>query len=265
MPVDVLHEAIADTEREIFNDAAGVAPEAREAGESGTREPEQIQGWNGESLGDHEMIEQNFRGRDSSGNDRPLQLRQETNEFESAKHQAAALQAENAQLRQMYDPNMKAAAREQREQLRSQLLDDALDPDRADKLIDGINGLNAHRVELDTARVEQSLAAAVHTHGDEFKKAYLNLISQPKGDPLVRAVVQRIWSDPNPGEMLVTMARGGGIPDRSSSDGQPPPFMPGTRTGAPRSSRRTEADEYSERGRSDLEASEAEIWRSLED
>ena len=255
-----LHEAVADTEAEIFAAGAGIEPEEDNGLDTSL---EQIEGLDGKPLGDEEMLEANFRGRDNTGFDRPLQLAEETNEYETAVREAAALKAENAQLRQKYEPTIRGDAEAQREQLRQNLIRESLE--NPDGVLGHIDTLRASHHELNTARVEDSLQDAARKYGAEFQRAYRTLTSQPHNDSVVRAVVQRIYNDRDPGEMLMAYARSPEI--QGSRDGSnPPPFMPQPeRSAAPRSNRRaTEADDYAEHGRSDFATTEAEIWKDVE-
>jgi hypothetical protein len=57
--------------------------------------------------------------------------------------------------------------------------------------------------ELTSRHVNAALAEAHEEHGDEFVAAYKTLTSLNPGDPMARAVVQRIWDAPNPGKSLM--------------------------------------------------------------
>jgi hypothetical protein len=259
----ILNEAVRSTEQEIFDAGAGVEPKEDSGLDTSL---EQIEGWDGKPLGDEEMLEANFRGRDNTGFDRPLQLAEETNEYETAVREAAALKAENAQLRTKYEPTIRGDAEAQRDQLRQSLIREALE--NPDGVLGHIETLRTSRTELDTGRVENSLRAAHEKYGPDFERIYnvLNVTRNPQhvNDPVARAIVQRIWGSPDPGEALMEWGGRGLVQSGRGEGRSAPPFMPQPeRSAAPRSSR-TEADDYSERGRSDFATAEAEIWRDVE-
>ena len=261
----ILNEAVRSSEKEIFDAGAGVEPKE----DSGLdKSIEQIDGWDGKPLSDEEQLEANFRGRDNSGNDRPLQLAEETNEYETAVQKARALEAENAQLRTKYEPTIRGDAEARQERARQYLITAALE--NPDGVLGHMENLRTSRTELDMGRVDTSLRAAQEKYGPDFERIYNMLDTkrnpQHLNDPVVRAIVQRIWSQENPGEALMEWG-GRGIVQSGRGEGRSaPPFMPQPeRSAAPRSSSRTtEADNYSERGRSDFATGEQEIWRDVE-
>jgi hypothetical protein len=250
---DLIHDLVAETEKEIFNDAAGAEP-IEEVG--GDRSLEAVDGWDGESLPDAEQWETTINPRGQSHVDRPLQLRAEHAEIENTFRENEALKAENAQLhqiRQTFDPQIRAEAEQRQADRRLNLVTAALD--RPDEVLNTMDQMHSHRVQLDTARVENSMQAAKERYGDEFDRAYGTLVSQSKTDPLARATVQNIWTSRDPGEQLMRLASGG-IPS-SSGDSQPPPFMPGKRTAAP--GRKISDENFESAARA---GSDADIWEA---
>jgi hypothetical protein len=261
-----LTEAVKETERDIFNAGAGIEPPEN----TGPNESlEQISGWDGKPLGDDEQLEAAFRGRDNSGNDRPLQLAEETNEYETAVQKAKALEAENAQLRTKYEPTIRGDAEARQERARQEIIAAALE--NPDGVLGHMENLRAAHTELDTGRVETSLRAAHTKYGADFERVYgaLDVRRNPElvKDPVARAIVQRIWQHADPGEALMEWSGRGIVQSGRGESRSAPPFMPQPeRSAAPRSNRRTsDSDNYWEKGRSDVASTEAEIWRSLED
>ena len=68
-------------------------------------------------------------------------------------------------------------------------------------LLDTVSQL---RADLAAQRVETSMAMAHSKHGDGFAKAFEALGKLSPQNPDDRAIVQRIYANPNPGEALVT-------------------------------------------------------------
>jgi hypothetical protein len=230
-------EAVRDTEAEIFNDAAGVETDDA-SNDPSDRDLEMPEGFDGTPLSEADLIATTSRGHDLPGFDRPATYAAETEEFQKNRERAERAERDNAALIQHYDPQLRERAEQRREFAKSQLIDEAVtNPDR---LLDNMAAMNNHRQALDSQRVEGSLAAAHKAYGKDFETAYSQLVNQPQGDPLVRAVVQRIWNAPDPGHMLMRLAYGnelgsGQEAERSSysASGNPPPFMPQGQRSAP--------------------------------
>jgi hypothetical protein len=258
----ILDEAVRSSEREIFNDAAGVEPKEDSGLDNSL---EQTQGWDGKPLGDDEQLEANFRGRDNTGFDRPLQLAEETNEFETAVQKSRALEAENAQLRQKYEPTIRGDAEARQERARQELIAAALE--NPDGVLGHMENLRASRAELDTGRVDNSLRAAHEKYGADFERVYgaLDPKRNPQHlkDPIARAIVQRIWSAEDPGEALMEWAGRGLVQSGRGESRSAPPFMPQPERALEQVQARI-AKLNSDDGRDDFASNEAEIWKDLE-
>lgn len=246
-----VHEAIRATEDEIFNYGADHTPE--ELSPPYERELEQVDGWNGEPLSEAEQWATTMNPNFQSHVDRPIALAQETAELERGSERERQLELENKMLREKFDPDIQAQNLARRAEQEAALVTEAIE--NPGRLLDNIAATYSSRTALDAGRVESSLQAAAAKYGPEFEVAYKTIVSQPQNDPLARAVVQRVWNSPDPGETLMAVASGS-LTGRGES-GNPPPFMPGAPRAAPRNNRNIGDDVFERAARA---GSEADIW-----
>lgn len=248
---DPLAEAVRETESEIFNEAAEAEPAAADDFERG---PEQSDGWEG-ALDPAELAATNIYGHTLTG--QPLKLAEEQNEFEKMQ---AELNAARRVIQQL-DPQIQAQRDSQRyeqEERFNKWQIDALGKTPQENMEELQNFRQAAVKEgQEIARVDSSLSAAAEAHGEKFQAAYAELQrvgANEKTEFGFSPTVQRVWQSPDSGRALMDWHNNGGAgPYRSASN--PPPFMPGQRHAAPRSS-----GEWGERGSSVLSNEEEDVF-----
>jgi hypothetical protein len=230
---DILGEAIAGTEKELFDGAMAVEAEADDDDrsleamddEAGTAEASEDEGENEKAEGDKpdaksdrddkgRFKEGEKDGKQDDGRVPRVALHEERTKRQAAEAERDQAKTEltslNSKLDQMLGrldaferrPAPQAAQPKAEE---TQEPDIFTDPEGWKQWNDQRNSarLNDLQTSFNARLVEGSLAAAADTHGGKFETAYKSLTSLNPQDPAARAVVQRIWNSPNPGSALM--------------------------------------------------------------
>ena len=192
--------AIADTEREIFNEVMGQDEEDHPNYQNPEpdRELEQLEGWDGTPLSEAEIAASTISGTDE---DRPLQHAEERGyeeQLEEARQAIAVRDAWLAEIAQRADPGLQQRIAQQKEDAVVSMI---ADPDRALALI----GNQQQQMQaLVLSRADKSMEHAHHIHGRRFEEAYSQLRALDPRNPQHCALVQSIVAHPvDPGEALM--------------------------------------------------------------
>jgi hypothetical protein len=213
---DIIADAIAGTEQEIFDDAIS-QDEAENDGDTSLEEMDDVPG---ETEQDDESGEEPDDGGDGeeTGEDEPddpdavsatdeeapepqgpvpsSRLREETLRRQAIEQERDALRAQITAFQ--------AHLLNQQQQQRQPPQPEPAQPDVwSDPEAWAANQRAQITQEITARHVNSALAEAHEEHGDEFVAAYRSLTSLNPGDPMARAVVQRIWDAPNPGKSLM--------------------------------------------------------------
>jgi hypothetical protein len=253
------HQAVVDTEKEIFNAATtGEDDDERDNNAALTEDLSQSEGWDGHELSDAEQFHRAAYGDSETGNDRPLQL---AAEHELAQENAF-LREKNAESQKLINDYVSQPANEliregQREQVRQHVLDRygladlEINNAKLDQFIADMQGAAQHTQMLEQGRVNASMAHAHRQYGRDFEDAYSDLVNMDVNSPLAREIVRNVCSSADPGQKLMEM-HGNSIV-QSLGPSTPPPFLaPGRRYSAPASRARSAPAEsmggYGDRG-----------------
>jgi hypothetical protein len=195
-------ELVANSDAEIFADAFDMdvreLPNYQEdADDDDFGSPE---GWDGEPLGDDELVEQAAHGHPDNGFDRPLQLAEDQRhgqEIAGRDELISEYERQIADLRMRADPGRQQRLAQQREEIMHGII---ANPEEALRAMGDLHSQNA---ALIASRVEASMGAAHREHGPEFERAYQNLTSMDPGNQAARNLVQSIYNDRDPGRALM--------------------------------------------------------------
>jgi hypothetical protein len=217
---DIIAEAIAGTEQEIFDEALGDpkddddgdtsleemddVPGETEAGDEPEEEPDGEGQDEGEEKGEDEPDDPDATSEADGEEPEPEQetrgqgprdrIRREIDRRREIEQELATLRAQNAALQ----VHLQTQQRPQQQQEQPAAPDIWSDPEAW-----AANQRAQIEREFTARHVNASLTDAREEHGEEFDAAYKALTSMNPGDPIARATVQRIYDSPNPGRSLM--------------------------------------------------------------
>jgi hypothetical protein len=221
---------IAETEREILNDALGVDSPEDDMPSDLIADQSRVEGWTG-ALDDSELLHTTAYGHEQHGFDRPLAYREEADaitENEQLRQQLAERDQELLQLLDQAGPVRESRERMQ-EQRREALLNAAMDPAQADQVLGTLEGQQAQLHANNMDRANAALEAAHARYGRDFERVYTQVQNMDPRNPLTNQIVQSLFASRDPGEALMSLS-GNPLLQTLSSGRPPPPFMPGSRS-----------------------------------
>src|SRR5262245_17762503 len=121
---EILANAFADTEAEIFDEAVNGAPS--EESDDGDRTPEMVEGLDGEPLTNEQQLEAHMNNREPGQYWLEKGAQQYEDEFQKMVAERDALKAHVEQLHQTYDPFKREMAEQNRAQAHQNLIDRAI-------------------------------------------------------------------------------------------------------------------------------------------
>jgi hypothetical protein len=225
---------IRETEREILNDAMDLDhPADSPFSDDIVADQSRVEGWNGH-LDNSELIHTTAYGHEQHGFDRPLAFREEQDAVTENARLQQELSARDQQIQQLLDQAgpIREAREQQQQQRREQLMDAALDPQRADQVLNTLEGQQQQLYANNMDRCNAALEAAHGKYGRDFERVYSQVQNMDPRNPLTNQIVQSLFASRDPGEALMSLADNPLLETLSS--GRPvPPFMPQPARAAP--------------------------------
>jgi hypothetical protein len=227
MANSAIRDMVHDTENEIFAFATDSPDPETMFGDEDIDDLDmaEVEGWDGLPLGPEELAHTNMYGFDPDGNDRPVAMAEEADRHDQ-------ILKSNQEL---IDAMGAVQAERDKQQWEREKQDLALqvvgNPERT---IDYAIAQEQRANELSANLVNMSMGRAHEQHGEDFDRAYKELISMSEKDPAACQIVQSIWNHPDPGGALMNWHASGGA---GALRGARPGMMPSlnSQTPAPRS------------------------------
>jgi len=223
---ELIGEAIAETEQEIFDEATNREPDEND-GDRSLEEMDTDDGWPTDEDGELEEGDEDDEDEPQDEDEGEGDEEPDRTEPDDRDGRIAARDREpdrrgripSARLREEAEGRRVAEAERETERQRVRRLEaeiealkrdrepKAEEPEKPDIFADPDAWARRQREEIERSLTERhvnsSFSETAEEHGEAFTEAFRALTSQNPQDPAARAQVQRIWNAPNPGKALM--------------------------------------------------------------